>query len=135
MWFCIILLLECSPQTVIHVFESWRREALNRPSRVASLEVKVLGSEHRNNYHHRRPHSSLGDLTPAEFAEHCLAPRDLSTSSKRPPLRKTASPTRNTNQISHDKWINLRGHSTRLTKNHVDWLHFPHTLKSMKQPE
>ncbi|MEY4245029.1 MAG: hypothetical protein RLZZ245_2614 [Verrucomicrobiota bacterium] len=36
------------------------------------LDTKVLGSEHRDKYKHRRPHSSLGDLTPVEFAATCL---------------------------------------------------------------
>jgi len=38
------------------------------------LEAKVLGKEHREKYSNRRPHSSLEDLTPVEFASRCLAP-------------------------------------------------------------
>jgi len=41
----------------------------------ASLTVaKVLGEEHRYKYNHQQPHSSLGDLTPAEFASRCASP-------------------------------------------------------------
>ena len=36
--------------------------------------LKVLGKEHQDKYNHHRPHSSLGDLTPAEFAATCLNP-------------------------------------------------------------
>ena len=40
----------------------------------SKLEAKVLGGKNREKYNHHRPHSSLGDLTPAEFAARCLAP-------------------------------------------------------------
>jgi Integrase core domain len=32
------------------------------------LEAKVLIEDYRGHYNHRRPHSALGYLTPAEFA-------------------------------------------------------------------
>ena len=32
------------------------------------LEAKVLVGDYREHYNHRRPHSALGYLTPAEFA-------------------------------------------------------------------
>lgn len=51
-----------------------RDEFLNVEAFGSKLEAKVLGSEHRDKYNNRRPHSSLGDLTPAEFAKRCLAP-------------------------------------------------------------
>jgi hypothetical protein len=51
-----------------------RDEFLNVESFTSLLEAKVLGEEHRDKYNHRRPHSSLGDLTPAEFAAACLTP-------------------------------------------------------------
>ena len=35
------------------------------------LEAKVLIGEYRQHYNHLRPHSALGYLTPAEFAEYC----------------------------------------------------------------
>jgi putative transposase len=35
------------------------------------LEAKVLVEEHRKHYNERRPHSSLGDRTPVEFAVAC----------------------------------------------------------------
>ena len=52
----------------------FRDEFLNLEVFGSKLEAKVLGREHREKYNHRRPHSSLGDLTPAEFAARCLAP-------------------------------------------------------------
>lgn len=52
----------------------FRDEFLNVELFASKLEAKVLGKEHREKYNHRRPHSSLEDLTPAEFAARCLAP-------------------------------------------------------------
>lgn len=51
----------------------FRDEFLNRELFVSVFEAKVLGEEHRNKYNHHRPHSSLGILTPAEFAARCPA--------------------------------------------------------------
>lgn len=56
----------------------FRDEFLNVESFMSLLEAKVLGGEHRDKYNHRRPHSSLGDLTPAEFAAACLNPTGCS---------------------------------------------------------
>jgi len=52
----------------------FRDEFLNIEAFGSKLEAKVLGKEHREKYNHHRPHSSLGDLTPIEFAARCLAP-------------------------------------------------------------
>jgi len=52
----------------------FRDEFLNVELFASTLEAKVLGREHREKYNHQRPHSSLGDLTPAEFAARCHAP-------------------------------------------------------------
>ncbi len=52
----------------------FRDEFLNVESFTSLLEAKVLGEEHRDKYNNRRPHSSLGDLTPTEFADACLNP-------------------------------------------------------------
>ena len=52
----------------------FRDEFLNVESFTSLLEAKVLGREHREKYNHHRPHSSLGDLTPGEFAARCLKP-------------------------------------------------------------
>ena len=52
----------------------FRDEFLNLEVFGSLLEAKVLGEEHRYKYNHQRPHSSLGDLTPAEFASRCPSP-------------------------------------------------------------
>lgn len=52
----------------------FRDEFLNVESFSSLLEARVLAGEHREKYNHRRPHSSLGDLTPVEFAAACLQP-------------------------------------------------------------
>jgi len=46
-------------------------ELLKREVFASLLEAKVLVEEYRNHYNHRRPHSSLGYRTPAEFAASC----------------------------------------------------------------
>ena len=52
----------------------FRDEFLNVELFTSLLEAKVLGEEHRYKYNHQRPHTSLGDLTPAEFASRCASP-------------------------------------------------------------
>ena len=52
----------------------FRDEFLNVELFTSVLEAKVLGEEHRYKYNHQRPHSSLGDMTPAEFASRCASP-------------------------------------------------------------
>ena len=47
---------------------------LNREELASELEAKVLSAEWRRNYNERRPHSALGDLTPAEFSARWRAP-------------------------------------------------------------
>ena len=37
-------------------------------------EAKILVEQWRLEYNHHRPHSSLDDKTPAEFAAGCIAP-------------------------------------------------------------
>jgi transposase InsO family protein len=49
----------------------FRDEFLNLEVFGSLLEAKMLGEEQRYKYNHQRPHSSLGDLTPAEFASRC----------------------------------------------------------------
>ena len=51
----------------------FRDEFLNREAFASLLEAKVLGNEHRQWHNHDRPHSSLDDQTPAEFAKSSLA--------------------------------------------------------------
>lgn len=52
----------------------FRDEFLNIELFTSLLEAKMLGEEHRHKYNHQRPHSSLGDMTPAEFASCCASP-------------------------------------------------------------
>lgn len=52
----------------------FRDEFLNLEIFSSLLEAKMLGEEQRYKYNHQRPHSSLGDLTPAEFASRCPSP-------------------------------------------------------------
>jgi transposase InsO family protein len=67
----------------------FRDEFLNLEVFGSLVEAKVLGEEHRYKYNHQRPHSSLGDLTPAEFASICASP-----------LRPTASAPRRRSKSS-----------------------------------
>ena len=52
----------------------FRDEFFNVQAFGSKLGAKVLGSEHREKYNKHRPRSSPGELTPAEFAQRCLAP-------------------------------------------------------------
>jgi putative transposase len=52
----------------------FRDEFRNVESFTGLLEARGLSAEPRDRYHHRRPHSPLGDPTPAEFAAACLNP-------------------------------------------------------------
>jgi transposase InsO family protein len=52
----------------------FRDEFLNVESFSSLLEAKVLSREHMDKYNHCRPHSSLGDMTPAEFAASWMRP-------------------------------------------------------------
>ena len=45
-----------------------RDEFLNAESFANLREAKALGDDWRREYNHERPHSSLGSLTPSEFA-------------------------------------------------------------------
>ena len=51
----------------------FRDEFLNREAFASVLEAKVLGKQHRHWHNQERPHSSLDDQTPAEFAQRSLA--------------------------------------------------------------
>ena len=51
-----------------------RDEVLDRETFETLKEAKVILEDHRLDYNHRRPHSSLGYLTPAEFAAAQIKP-------------------------------------------------------------
>lgn len=59
-----------------------RDELLDREEFASLKEAKVLVEDHRMDYNHRRPHSSLGYMTPAAFAARCLAAKAGGTRSE-----------------------------------------------------
>jgi transposase InsO family protein len=57
-------------------------EVLKREVFADLLEAKVLIEDYRGHYNHRRPHSALGYLTPAEFAAAADLERKVENASK-----------------------------------------------------
>ena len=49
---------------------TFRSECLNRWVFVNGREAQIVTEQWRQDYNHRRPHSSLGYIAPAVFAEH-----------------------------------------------------------------
>jgi len=50
-----------------------RDELLDGEIFLTLAEIKYVVDRWRMDYNHNRPHSSLGNLTPAKFAESCIA--------------------------------------------------------------
>jgi transposase InsO family protein len=72
----------------------FRDELLNGELFTSLKEAKVVTEDHRLEYNHRRPHSSLGYRTPAEFAALCRAGYAALRMGSAPPARRDeASPT------------------------------------------
>jgi putative transposase len=71
-----------------------RDELLDREEFSSPLEARVLSAAWRENYDHKRPHSSLNDQTPAEFAKTCKSADELGLRDKeeegKEPGRKNA---------------------------------------------
>jgi len=67
----------------------FRDEFLNRELFGGLTEAKVLGKQHRHWHNQERPHSSLDDQTPVEFAQRSLA---AASATLRPPQGCTLPP-------------------------------------------
>jgi transposase InsO family protein len=72
----------------------FRDELLNREAFASVLEAKVLGKQHRHWHNHERPHSSLENQTPVEFAQRSLA---AASATLRQPQGCALSPEHQTN--------------------------------------
>ena len=70
----------------------FRDELLNRELFTSVREAKIVCEDHRLDYNHHRPHSSLGGMTPAEFAASCVAGWSDDASLAGPPVGATPLP-------------------------------------------
>ena len=71
----------------------FRDELLNGELFTSLKEAKVVTEDHRLEYNHRRPHSSLEYRTPAEFAASCRAGYAALRNGSASPARRETSPT------------------------------------------
>ncbi|MBN1347122.1 MAG: transposase [Phycisphaerae bacterium] len=67
-----------------------RDELLNRELFADLSGAKALAASWQNEYNHRRPHSSLGYLTPAVYAQQCrrMSADESGGSASKPPASK-----------------------------------------------
>ena len=70
----------------------FRDELLDRELFTSVQEAKVVCEDHRLDYNHHRPHSSLGYMTPAEFAASCVVGRSHDASLAGPPPQPATNP-------------------------------------------
>ena len=71
----------------------FRDELLDRELFTSVQEAKVVCEDHRLDYNHHRPHSSLGYMTPAEFAASCVVGRSDDASLAGPPAQPATTTT------------------------------------------
>jgi putative transposase len=71
-------------------FSRLRDELLNRELFADLADAQALAASWQNDYNHRRPHSSLGYLTPAAYAQRCrrTSADEFGGSAPKPPASK-----------------------------------------------
>ena len=74
--------------------------------------ARQLTAAWREDYNHHRPHSSLGYLTPAEFAARCAASAPKSLRLRLKLLLRSSSTAELPNPYSHSTWYRIWGRRT-----------------------